>query len=70
MDEFSFSEWLEAELKRQNMTYTELARRTYMTPLTISNYVRCMRFPNICTVNDILNALGKKIVIVDKEEKA
>ena len=64
--EFSFSRWLEDELKARNMTEQQLSEMTGITQAAISHYKNCKRFPTSVKMNDILNALGKRIVIVDK----
>lgn len=66
VDEFSFSEWLENELKTRDIKVADLANMTGLTKASIWNYVKCRRFPSIVIVNDILNALGKKIIIIGK----
>ena len=67
MDEFSFSKWIDDEMKKQHISGNKLSKMTGITAAAISHYRNCRRFPTIVTVTDILNALGKRIVIVDKE---
>ena len=67
MSEKEFAAWLEGELNRQGMTRNELSTRSGVTPVTIRHYLREMRSPKLSCMTLILNALGKKLVIVDKE---
>lgn len=67
-DEFSFADWLSAELKESKMSQRAFARKVGISQYSIWNYLARGYSPHLCTLNDILNALGKKIVIVDKEE--
>lgn len=65
-DEFSFSTWLRGELAAQKMTIRHLAQEAVINERTLHHYLACDRSPSIMTVNDILNALGKRIEIMDK----
>lgn len=67
MDGLDFSQWLREELVNRNMPQAELARIARVAKPTISHYVRGTRSPSILMVNDILNVLGMKLVIVEKE---
>ena len=67
-DEFSFSEWLENTLKENNLTAYSMAEKVGHSPFCIYHYVNCKRSPTINTVNDFLNAFGKKLIVVDKEK--
>lgn len=66
-DEFSFSEWLEVELKKSGMTQSQLARKVGVTQQSIGQYISGMRTPSIITANDVLNVFGKKFVVIDKK---
>ena len=67
MDGLDFQEWLSNELKKRKMTETKLARLTRVSKPAISHYVRGLRSPSILMVNDILNVLGMKLIIVEKD---
>lgn len=69
MDEFSFADWLTKELKDQHMTGVELSKRAMVSLHSIYKYKDGQRSPTIIMANDILNAMGKKLVVVDKEQK-
>ena len=66
-NEFSFSEWLEEELKKQGVSVMELSERSGVSAGSIYKYKKCSRSPSIMAVIDIMNALGKRIGIVDKD---
>lgn len=65
-DEFSFSSWLEKELKKSKMPKYKFAEKCGITVQAIDHYLKGERSPRVIVVNDLLNVLGKKIVIVDK----
>ena len=65
-EEFSFSEWLNEEVKKSEMPKYRFAEMWGVTVPSIDHYLKGERSPRIITVNDLLNVLGKKIVIVDK----
>ena len=67
-DEFSFSEWLENELKSRKMSQRALETLTGISQHTISKYISRGFSPRLCNLNEILNVLGKKVIIVDKEQ--
>lgn len=66
MDEFSFSEWFENEIKERKLRYIDVSEMTGFSRKTISEWINCKRFPTIMSVNDVMNAFGKKIIVVDK----
>lgn len=68
-DDFTFAGWLESELKARDMKAKQLSEMTGITEASLSHYRKSRRNPNIATMNNILNTLGKKIVIVDKDER-
>jgi transcriptional regulator with XRE-family HTH domain len=69
MDTATFSEWLKDQLKQQNMTQVELAKRSYISVQAVSHYICGRSLPTYPVMETVLNALGKKLVIVDKEEE-
>lgn len=69
MDTATFSEWLKNQLKEQHMTQAELAKRSYISVQAISHYICGRSLPTYPVMEAVLNALGKKLVIVDKEEE-
>lgn len=65
--ELDFSAWIREELSKRNMPQAELAKLARVAKPTISHYVRGSRSPSILMVNDILNVLGMRLMIVKKE---
>ena len=66
MTDEEFAEWLFAEMDRQMITTNELCEMTTLSAPTIRHYLYAQRSPTMSYVKIILDALGKKIVIVDK----
>lgn len=66
MTDEEFAEWLADEMDRQGLTRKELSAMTSLNVVTIRHYLYAMRSPTMSYVKIILDALGKKIVIVDK----
>jgi RNA polymerase subunit RPABC4/transcription elongation factor Spt4 len=69
LTEESFSDWLQIQMDKQHLSKAGLARKAKVTPETVLHYLYCDRQPTFRCLNKILDALGKKLVIVDKEEK-
>ena len=69
MDTETFSKWLKDQLKEQHMTQVELAKRSYITVQAISHYISGRSMPTYPVMEAILNTLGKKLAIVNKEEE-
>lgn len=69
MNEFSFSQWLEDEIKRRGLKIRKVARMTGLTEKAIYQYLRVKRIPSIMTVVEILDAFGYRIKIVKKRGK-
>ena len=69
MTDEEFAEWLWDEMSQRMLTIKEFAEVTTLNPVTLRHYLHAMRSPTMSYVKIILDALGKKLVIVDKEEK-
>lgn len=67
MMEFDFAEWLAEEMDKQNISTNELAEKAGVHRLTIQYYLEYKRLPNLATMLVILDALGKRIEIVEKD---
>ena len=63
-----FGEWLAEEIKKQDMKWYWLARKTGFTHGTLRRYVRGKTSPSISMANEILNVLGMQLAIVRKED--
>ena len=66
MDEYWFGEWLLNEMEKQKLTNGMLAKKSGVNIVTIRYYILFKRMPTLATMQLILDALGKKIEIVDK----
>ena len=66
MDEFDFSEWLGDALNEKKMNHTTLAGMSGLNPQTIWYYLIGKRSPTLASLGLMLDALGKRIEIVDK----
>lgn len=69
MDTETFSKWLKKQLEEHHMTQVELAKRSYITVQAVSHYISGRNMPTYSVMEALLNALGKKLAIVDKEEE-
>lgn len=67
-DNFSFGAWLREELQRRGMTGKELARKAGVTARAVYHYLGGDRSPSVETASWLLEALGKRFEIVDREE--
>lgn len=66
MDGEAFAEWLSDEIDKSKMTRNELADRSGVSVVTIRHYLYKMRSPTLQYMTLLLDAFGKKLVIVDK----
>lgn len=66
MDDYWFGEWLLEEMEKQKMTRRQLAKKSGVNIVTIGYYVTFKRMPTLMTMELLLNALGKRIKIIDK----
>ena len=60
-----FGAWVKHQLKKKNMTQTELALRADIDPTKISRYTRGEIDLRLSTMLRIVHALGKRIVFED-----
>lgn len=67
MKDFSLPDFLKEEMKKRNISVFKLSQRTGITAPALHNYVAGRRSPQLSIVEEILDALGKKLVVVDKE---
>lgn len=69
-DLFPFGEWLREEMKEQQVTQMELALRLYLSsPGQVSHYITGKQSPKVETLERIMEALGKKLLVADKDEE-
>lgn len=66
MDGEAFAEWLADEIDKSKLTRNELADRSGVSVVTIRHYLYKMRSPTLLYMTLLLDAFGKKLVIVDK----
>lgn len=66
MTDKEFAEWLADEMGRQGMTRKRLSKLSGLSVVTIGYYLMEKRSPTMRCVKLVLDALGKKMVIVDK----
>ena len=66
MTDEEFAEWLADEMGRQGLTRKELAEKSGLSVVTIGYYLTEKRSPTMQYVKLVLDALGKRMVIVDK----
>ena len=67
MDTEEFSTWLLKEMAERHMTCNQLSKLTGLNHVTIGYYVTATRTPTFGSLKLILEAFGKKVLIVDKE---
>jgi len=65
--EFDIGEFIKKEQWKRRMTNSDLARKAGVTPQLISHYKKERRSPTMYTFLHILNALGKRMIIVDAD---
>ena len=68
MNDFSLSEFLYNEMKKRDMNQKEFAKLVGYSDMSISHYINCKRCPSLDIFIEILDALGKRFVVVDKEQ--
>ena len=66
MTDEEFAEWLADEMGRQGLTRKALAEKSGLNVVTIGCYLMEKRSPTMQYVKLVLDALGKRMVIVDK----
>lgn len=66
MDVDEFGEWLLNEMEKRRINCQQLAKLTGLSHVTIANYITFTRSPTFGSLKLILDALGKKVLIVDK----
>lgn len=65
-DEFSFSDWLQMELKRQHISPSKLAEMSGVSIQSISHYLHGSRSPSLYNATCILSAFGKRFTVVNQ----
>ena len=63
-----FGKWLLDQMIEKNLNCLQLAKMAGMSHVTIGYYITGTSSPTFWSLKQILDALGKKIIIVDKEE--
>lgn len=66
MDAEQFSEWLLNQMEERHLSCYQLAKLTGLSHVTIGFYITATRTPTFGSLKLILDALGKKVLIVDK----
>lgn len=66
--DFGFREWLRDEMDTRGWSELEMAVRSDLTHGTIHAYLHGKTSPTLYSFINILDALGKKIKIIDAEE--
>ena len=66
MNEIDFSRWLRKTLDEKKMNHTTLAGMSGLNPQTVLYYLMGKRSPTLASFGAMLDALGKRIEIVDK----
>ena len=61
-----FSEWLKNELEAQGLSSRKLEKLKGISHCTTQEYTRRKRCPSLDMFLRVLDALGKKVMIVDK----
>lgn len=69
MNAEEFSEWLLDRMEERHLNCLQLAKLTGLSHVTIGYYITATRTPTFGSLKLILDALGKKVLIVDKEGK-
>ena len=67
-ENFRLDTWLDTEMKRKGINKFGLARRSELTHPIIAYYLSEDRNPSLYNFRKLVNGLGMKIVMVDKEE--
>jgi len=65
MDDHWFSQWLRREMEDQELTRKQLAEKSGISIATIGYYLNAERLPTLFTFGALVNALGKRIEIID-----
>lgn len=68
-NDFAFGEWLDNEMKARKMPARKLSREAMIAAASISHYRTGYRSPSLLIASDILAVFGKKLAIVDIEDK-
>ena len=63
-----FAEWLSNEMEIRELTRGKLAKKTGISVSTVRKCELGIGTPTLFTVSVLLDAFGKKLAIVDKEE--
>ena len=64
-----YSGWLKDEMKKQGLSSYKLEGRYGIPRGTIQDHTRLHRCPNLDSFLREMSALGKKVLIVDKEDE-
>lgn len=67
-NDFRFDKWLREQLDEREWTSAELAEKVGVTRACISFYLLGERYPSLSTFLLILDALGKKLTLIDAQE--
>ena len=68
MSEYDFGDWLLNEMEKHGYNREQLAKKAGIHKVSVGCYLNYSRLPNLSTFLLILDALGKKMKIVDKKE--
>ena len=64
--DFDFTGWLEEELRKSGTKQSEFSQKAGLAQSTLCGYVNRHKLPSVAMFCRILNALGKRLVIMDK----
>ena len=68
MNAEEFGEWLLDEMEQQGLNSYQMAKLTKLSYMTIVYYITGKRVPTFGSLKILLDVLGKKVLIVDKED--
>ena len=67
MNAEEFSEWLLDQMEERHLNCYQMSKLTGLSHVTIDYYITAKRTPTFGSLKLLLDALGKKVLIVDKE---
>lgn len=59
----TFSEWLQQEMKDADLTASQVARMSGLTPSSVRGLIKGRQFPTLYTMQAVAACFGKNIVI-------